>query len=689
MIGDTTQVRAASLPRVRIGSIPSAFWLGGLVAASFLARVLTSVGHRTPRLLPDEYIYFTLARSLSHGSTAIRGHAAHFPALLEPLLAAPLWLAAGGDVDTAYRLTQGLHSLVISLVAVPVFLLAKRVGLGKAEALVCAALGLGLPALVFASYVTADAVGLTLAVSAVAAGAAALERPTAKIQLAFVALTALAALARVQYVAIAFAFAVAALIVHRGRIARAATAYRITLAAVAIPTTVALGAGPRRILGYYAAVTDLRFHPGAVGHWLAIHGLLLAYAAGWVLVPVALVGLGYGLMSSRSRAELAFAAMTASLAAVLLLEASVYAANGSARFHERYLIALLPMTPILFFCGARRLDGRGARRTALAAAGGLLLVAGLVPLAPYAGSGSNFDSPTLQALADVNSRLGIDNRSLVIGSVAGALALAAAAAAWSPRRGLQFLVPLALVTTFAASAGAVDVDHHHAGASQRALVGPGIADASRLGAVSVLETPRSDWSHISEQLFWNTSLQRILKMNGADDVDAFGSTPVSIARDGRLVAAGKTVTSPLLVEQYDASVILDDARLVHVTPTSALWAPSGPARIAMLTVGRYLDGWLEPDANVTVWPKANGPRHGVLRLAFALPQGVSGTTVTLRAPGVVQSIRITAGRERVVSLPVRVRTPWRLQLHADRSIIVPGGRVVAVLASVPVFAERA
>jgi hypothetical protein len=276
----------------------------------------------------------------------------------------------------------------------------------------------------------------------------------------------------------------------------------------------------------------------------------------------------------------------------------------------------------------------------------------------------------------------------VIGAVAALLAVAAAAAALRPRRGLPLLAALAFVTTAAASVGAVDVDHHHTSASQRALVGPGIADSARLGPVSVLETPGSDWSHISEQLFWNTSLDRILQMKGAPDVDAFGSTPLSIAGDGRLLVAGKTVTTPLLVEQYDANVILDGARLVRLTPTSALWAPAGMPRVAVLTVGRFLDGWLEPSADVTVWPRADGPRTGVLRLVLSLPPGLPATTVELRGPGVERTIRLEGGRARTVSIPVTARVPWHLRLRADRSFTVPGGRVVAALAAPPVLIER-
>ena len=59
--------------------------------ASFAARFVAAWKH-PPRLFPDEYIYAQLANSIAHGRLTIRGQSAHFPALLEPALAAPFWL---------------------------------------------------------------------------------------------------------------------------------------------------------------------------------------------------------------------------------------------------------------------------------------------------------------------------------------------------------------------------------------------------------------------------------------------------------------------------------------------------------------------------------------------------------------------------------------------------------------------
>ena len=64
--------------------------------------------------------------------------------------------------------------------------------------------------LVFASYVSADAVGLTLAVTATYAGSRAIENPTRGAQIVFLAFAGLAFFARIQYVILFAAFLVGA-----------------------------------------------------------------------------------------------------------------------------------------------------------------------------------------------------------------------------------------------------------------------------------------------------------------------------------------------------------------------------------------------------------------------------------------------------------------------------------------------
>ena len=71
--------------------------------ASFGARIWAASGRPTPDYLPDEYIYPSLARSFAeHGRPLIRGGTAHFPALLDPIVTAPVWLVTNDPV-TAFR----------------------------------------------------------------------------------------------------------------------------------------------------------------------------------------------------------------------------------------------------------------------------------------------------------------------------------------------------------------------------------------------------------------------------------------------------------------------------------------------------------------------------------------------------------------------------------------------------------
>ena len=81
----------------------------------------------TPIYFPDEYIYSEVGRSIAeHGRPLVRGGSAHFPALLQPLLTAPAWLF--DDVATSFRTIQLINAVVMSLGAVAVFWLARRLG---------------------------------------------------------------------------------------------------------------------------------------------------------------------------------------------------------------------------------------------------------------------------------------------------------------------------------------------------------------------------------------------------------------------------------------------------------------------------------------------------------------------------------------------------------------------------------
>src|SRR5947207_7070786 len=182
----------------RISAVPARLVLTCIVAPSFLIRLPVAFAHATPLYFPDEYIYATIARSFAeHGRPLIRGTSAHFPAVLEPLAAAPFWLFH--DPELAYRLTQAENALAMSLAAIPVYLLTRRLGLGTGLALAAAALAVASPDLFYVSYVVADPLAYPLVLTTLYAAVCALSQPSRRTQIAFVVLAALTALTRSQY----------------------------------------------------------------------------------------------------------------------------------------------------------------------------------------------------------------------------------------------------------------------------------------------------------------------------------------------------------------------------------------------------------------------------------------------------------------------------------------------------------
>ena len=674
--------------RSRIATLPPVAWLAGFIVLSVGLRIAAALGHATPRYFPDEYIYSSLSRSLAQGKLEIRGTPAHFPALLEPLLAAPLWL--GDNIELSYRLTQSLHALAASLAAVPVYLLAGRLGLPAWQRLACALLTLASPPLVYASYLTADAVALPLALAAVLAGSAALSEPTRSRQVWFIVFLGLACFARVQYVALLPAFAVAALVLTRGRPWDAVRRYPLIAGLLAAPVLLAFAAGPGRLLGYYESVLDLSLRPTAMAQWAATDMAMLAYAAGWVLVPLAVVGLVSACARPATPREHAFGVLTASLLAFLLLEASLYATNGSARFQERYLIALLPLVPLLACLGARRLGARPALLGVGVTAAVLLMLAARLPLSGYTADTGKQDSPFLQAVSQLEQRVGAGSAGLAIAAVAGLLAVAAVLAAMRPRQalGVTFLLTFLLLAT--SSAGAVAYDVERSGLARETFLGPDPRWIDRHGlddVVSVL-TPGNLRPASSERLFWNRSVTRLVRLPGAAAVDMFGAPLVHIRDDGGLAGGDLTRASGLLFDEYLGATELEGARLLQRTAGASLWRVEGTPRVALQTRGRYLDGWLTPVSEIRIWPAEHGPRRGVLELGFHLPAGAPVQTLRLDAPGARRVIELHPGERRSLLMPFEVRRPWTLSLRVDRPLLIQGGRLVAVELDPPKFLEQ-
>jgi hypothetical protein len=657
--------------------------LGLIVGASFLLRAVVGWLRATPTFFPDEYLYAELARSLAEtGRPLVRGAGAHFPALLQPFLTAPAWLVE--DVETSFRLVQLLGACAMSLAAVPVFLLGRRLGLGERIALALAGLSLALPDLLYSSWVTAEPFAYPLALAAVLAGTAVLTRPSLRLQLTFAALMALAIFARVQFVVIPVCFLVAlAAVGLRERRLRASCREQLPLLGLfLLPLALLAAAGPGRALGYYRDILDSPVDAPSFAKWTAADGLMLVFASGWVLVPGALLGAYLALRRPRSRAELAFGAFAPALVLALLAEAGFYSASVGDRIQERYFFYAIPLVGLLFALYASRGWPHKLAHGLLAA--GLVTAAARIPLSGYSAADRKTGSPTLYALARLESLLGDPGlAALAAAGLVALLSLAALAAAARSRRPTAVVLGLALGTCLAASAGAAVFGHENAGRVRAQLLpaDPSWVDSTGVEKVALLQAPFASKGAVQEQLFWNRSLDSLLLLPDAVAPDTFAATRVSLGPDGTLLAGGRPLTGALLVDEYGATSRLRVARELARSEVFRLLRPQGPARLELYMPGRYFDGWLALQGSIRLWPDS----PGTLGFTLSLPPSADPATVTFTSPGQEpRTIDVAPGRAQRVSLAVCSRGAWRAGFQATFTGSV-GDRFVSVRASQPVF----
>ena len=397
------------------------FALSGLVAVSFVVRTALAWLRSVPALFPDEYIYSSIGRSIAEsGRPLIRGGSAHFPALLQPIVTAPAWLI--GDVDTAFRVVQAIGALAMSLSAIPVYLhrpaarsepadLAGARRLHATRARTCCTRRSCPPSRWRTRFLLV----------CVYAAVRALAEPSRRSQVLFIAAACLTTLARIQFAVLPVVFVLAAIVVgvrerrgerrrtRTGASARGSSRWQPSPWSLPVPR----GAWIYRYL--------FGFHAGPLGilHWASLDAMTLAYAAGWIIVPGALLGLWLALARPRTTEELAFGAITVLLAAALFLEAGLLQASLEAgrEIQERYVFYAAPLLAISFaiYAGPRL----AARLPHLVLAARLVLMSVRLPLSGYAVVSTLNGSPILFGVYWLTGRLGTagDASALVAAAV--------------------------------------------------------------------------------------------------------------------------------------------------------------------------------------------------------------------------------------------------------------------------------
>jgi len=632
--------------------------LGTLFCLATVYHWLQSRGHVTPAVFTDELMFSELARSLAEGNgLTVRGRDFPFPAVVPVLLQAPAWLIGGA---TGYGFAKALNAVLMCLAVFPAWTLARLV-LRPAHAFGVAVATVAGGAMLYHSYLTSEAVAYPIYLLAVAVCIRALADPSRRWDAAAVLVLGLAVLTRAQFVALPIAFVVAVLLV--GRPLRR---HSVALAALGVLAAAAVVQGVSG-LGFYAGAGELHYSVVETLRWTGLTAGLLPFAAGMLVVPGALLGLGYAVARPRSRAEGAFGVMTLLLLVAGLLQAGLIASGEADRPLERYAFYAVPLLFASFFLYVER----GAPRRMLYA-GVALAVGGLalaMPLASLALEPFSFDSTTLSAVADLGRRLALGDAVALFAT--GGLVAALVAAAVPLRRFAVPVAALSVVLAFAVGVAAYSGDRRMTRRALDSLTAaqPDWLDRLGLPAADVLVLPggslHAGWNLES----WNRNVGRTLHL-GDVDVDPLPYTEVRLSTDGSVVEVGgdPIQSRHLVVNELATQIEVDGERLASPVPGLALYRTNGTLRLKSYAEGVFTDGWARAILNYQAWPA--GVSAGWYRVRLELPEGRAPREIDFAAGRFRHRAQLGSNRPLELRIPVSGRPLPRLEIRIDRADLV-------------------
>jgi Dolichyl-phosphate-mannose-protein mannosyltransferase len=583
------------------------------VVASVVIRSMLAFRDPSPWIFQDELLYSELAKSFaSTGHFAIReSPGAGGFGVVYPMLISPAW-ALFKRVPTAYDAAKAINALVMSLAAVPVYFLARRV-VDPLHAFIAAVLTLALPAMVYTTTIMTENAFFPAFLLWALTAVLALERPTVLRQLAAVGTILLAYLTRNQAAVLAPALVTAILLLVLleawGSDQPFFSALPRRLAAFWVSWVALIGGGllflavqigirgqslTGAILGGYSTLTTSTYSAKAVSRWFVYHLAELDIASGVIPFAAFLFVVALALRPRPlTPATRAFAAVAVSAALWLLVEVAAFASTGyGGHLQERNLFVLEP----LFLIALLVWVGQG-----LSQAGRLAGVAAIVAAAlPGVVSFSSFLTPdaTYNALGLLPlqrfAEAFVTPDRLAVFVMIGA-AVAASVFLVLPRR-FALVAPLLVLAYFAVATGAVE------GKTGLASLG------ARMGAVSLhrdwidravgakpqvadLWTNDREFVSLWVNEFFNRSVGPVYNFYGPADglpqETVTADTRTGIVRDPQ----GRAVRTKYVLLSTNIAIL--GGRRVATDPDVglALYETNGPIRYAGRFDGLYHDSW--------------------------------------------------------------------------------------------------
>jgi hypothetical protein len=662
--------------------VPAWIWLAALVVVSAAVRLAIAKPQPAPWIFGDEMVYAHLAESIADGggfairdSPGIHGYAPGYPLLIAPAY------AIYDDLAHAYAAAKAINALVMSLAAVPVYFIARRL-VTEPLALVAAGLSIGIPSFVYTGTIMTENAFYPAFALATLALFAALERPTLWRQLAAFGAVGLAFLVRTQAVTLMVAFLTAIILATlvearadgrlRGRdLLRRLDTFRVTWIVLGaglvlvLVAAVARGGSPVDALGGYSVLADQDYSVSSVARWFVLHAAELDLYLG-ILPFAALILLA---VESFGRAEMPRAlrlfgllalSITVWMTLVVAATASYFASSaGAARIEERNLFHVAPLFLIALVVWLRRGLPRAWPAAGIAAliAGGL---PGAIPYNELANLTALSDTVVFIPLWNLVFFGHIQSGSLPVLVTVGSLGTAVLFLLL-PRR--VALVPVALVFGWFVLIQVplerqINATSHGVLAQGQSVRREWIDEAVGSRArVAALWTGGPSPMTVLQNEFFNRSVRPVYGIDGASPATGLlpqqsatvdPATGVLRTADGRPVRAAYALA--------DNSLELSGLEVARDPATGlVLYRASDPVRVRIRTTGIYPDAWTGPEATYTVW----GCRGGHLRATIASETGLfqaRQTVVVSNGNGPVRMLRLAPGREKPLDVPL---TPER------------------------------
>jgi hypothetical protein len=289
-------------------------------------------------------------------------------------------------------------------------------------------------------------------------------------------------------------------------------------------------------------------------------------------------------------------------------------------------------------------------------AAGMAAIAVLVPLSGYAIDAKHNLAPTFYAFIRIQNLLHSASMTAAVFAL-GATALGAIGAAGASfRRGPAVALTASLVaSTFLLGFGlswsgmlAKDGRMNYLPADAHWV------DRADARSATMLVVGDAWNGQALATLIWNPSIERVLRVPGANKVDWLDDPVVRVAADGTVLLHGRPVRGDVLLDTSpSAAAALAGARRVRAFDAVTLWRPRGVARLASVMNNRLSDGRVLRSGGIEVW---GGTRRlaGWIELRVHAPASLGEAHLDLVRTGV----DVPAGGTRVVRVAACGRGPW-------------------------------